>query len=53
MKAVDMLLYLHIPYFSDHKAYLKTFKIESVPYDTVYLMYGSGCAFSCRTNFMW
>jgi len=28
-------------------------KIKSVPYNAMPLMYGSGCAFSSRTTFMW
>jgi len=45
-----------LPYFSDHKARLKSFifsKIESAPYNAVRLMCESGYAFSPRTNFMW
>jgi len=28
-------------------------KIKSAPYNAVHLMYGSGCAFLSKTNFMW
>jgi len=27
--------------------------MEGMPYNAVHLMYGSGCAFSSRTDFMW
>jgi len=49
---------IYIPYFSDHKAHLKSFNFLknrkcASPYNAVRLMYGPGCASSSWTNLMW